>query len=144
MAYRDSEAATTDLQLLGVWVMDPALGGQESARHYLYGASQREENLDPLGEATYYAGRTDPVTDYGEHESVGVSMTLDIPHGPTWRTDLEDLRAFAMGKRVVHVRDNRGRALYGTLEGFRVSDQSWGSRVSFTVERRDFTVEVDA
>lgn len=142
MPYRDSAPGVTVLRLEGVWVMDPALGGQESARHYLYGASQREEALDTLGEATFYAGRMDPVTDYGEHEAYVFAVILDVPHGPTWRTDLEDLRAFATAKKVLHVRDNRGRAVYGTLEGFRVRDQAWGSQVSFTVERRAWTVEV--
>jgi hypothetical protein len=140
--YRDSAPATAVLRLQGVWVMDPALGGQESARHYPYGASQRQEALDTLGEATFYAGRVDPVTDYGEHEVYAFKVALDIPHGATWRTDLEDLRAFAEAKKVLHVRDNRGRAVYGTLEGFQVQDADWGSQVSFTVERRAWTVEV--
>ena len=142
MAYRDSAVTATVLPLHGVWVMDPALGGQESARNYPYGASQRQEGLDTLGEATFYAGRVDPVTDYGEHETYVFAVTVDVPHGATWREDLEDLRAFATAKRVLHVRDNRGRALYGTLEGFQVRDTDWGTQVSFQVERRAWTVEL--
>lgn len=142
MVYRDSLIGSTTLELQGVWIMDPATGGQGSARGYPYGAAQREERVDPMGEATYYAGRVDPVTDYGEHEYVSMAVTLDVPHGPTWQADLEDLRAFALGKRIMHVRDNRGRALYGTLEGFRIMDQTWGSQATFTVERRGYPVEV--
>lgn len=136
MAGTDSEPAEVTLHLAGVWIMDPEVG-EESVRRYLYGAGQREEDLDAMGEANFYAGRTDPVVDFGEHETYSFAVTVDIPHGPTWRTDVEDLRAFARAKRVLHVRDNRGRALYAYLERLRVRDQDWGSQASFTVVRAD-------
>lgn len=142
MTYRDSAPGTVTLVLHGVWIMDPARGGQESARNYPYGASQREESLDTLGEVSFFAGRTDPVTDFGEHEAYALAVTLDVPHGATWRADLSDLQGFAVSKRVLHVRDNRGRMVYGTLAGFRVTDMDWGSRVSFVIERRAWAVEV--
>lgn len=142
MPYRDSARVTTVLSLQGVWIMDPDTGGQVSARQYLYGKSQREESLDPMGEDAYYAGRKDPVVDYGEHEGYAFQVTLNIPHGPTWRTQVEDLRAWAMAKKVLHIRDNRGRALYCTLDGMRVRDTDWGSQVSFTATRASRVQEV--
>lgn len=135
MAYRDSVVAIATLQLQGVWIMDPDAGGQDTSRQYLYGAGQREESLDPMGDTAFYAGRTDPVVDFGEHESYSFQVTVDVPHGPTWRTDVEDLKAWGMAKKILHVRDNRGRAVYGYLDGVRVKDQSWGTQVSFTVTR---------
>lgn len=135
MAYRDSEPASITLRLQGVWIMDPGLGGQESSRQYLYGASQREESLDPMGEAAFYAGRVDPVVDYGEHESYSFPVTVDIPHGPDWRAQVEELKDWGMAKKILHVRDNRGRAVYGYLDGVRVRDTRWGSQVSFTATR---------
>jgi len=142
MATKDSATVTTTLALQGVWLQDPMVGDQESARHFPYGSAAREESLDPMGEETFFAGRTDPVTNYGEHEAYAVGVTMDVPHGPTWAQDLEDLRAFAGSKRVIFFRDNRGRALYGVLESFRIRDAAWGSQVSFTVSRRDHAVTV--
>lgn len=142
MPYRDSLPVATVLQLRGVWIMDPDTGGQVSARQYLYGRGQREESLDPMGEEAFYAGRMDPVVDYGEHEGYSFQVTLDIPHGPAWRTDVEGLRAWGVAKKVLHVRDNRGRALYCTLDGVRVRDADWGSQVSFTATRASRTQEV--
>lgn len=142
MAYRDSGPAVTVLQLQGVWIADPDAGGQESARNYPYGASQRDEGLDTLGEASFFAGRADPVVDFGEHEVHSFAVTVDIPHGPAWRTDLEDLRAWARARKTLHVRDNRGRAVYGTLEGLRMKDAPWGTQVSFTVTKTGRVQEV--
>lgn len=142
MAYRYSDPASTTLPLRGVWIMDPDLGGQESARQYLYGAAQREESVDPMGEAAYYAGRTDPVVDYGEHEAYSFRATVDIPHGPDWRAQVEELMGWGMAKKVLHVRDNRGRAVYGYLDGVSVKDTAWGSQVAFTVTRASRTQEL--
>lgn len=141
MPYRDSTTASTVLNVRGVWVMDPDLGGQESARQYLYGSAQRDESMDPMGEAAFYAGRTDPVVDFGEHESYSFGVTVDVPHGPDWRTQVEDLRTWGMAKKVLHVRDNRGRSLYGYLDGVKVRDAPWGSQVAFTVTRASRSVD---
>lgn len=142
MPYRDSARVPTVLQLQGVWIMDPDAGGQVTARQYQHGASQREESLDPMGEAAYYAGRTDPVVEYGEHESYSFGATVDLPHGPTWRTDVEDFRAWGVAKKILHVRDNRGRALYGYLDGVKLKDETWGTQASFTVTRASRVAEV--
>lgn len=133
MAFTESEAVEAVLELEGVWIHDPSTGGQESARQYLFGASQKSDSLDTLGEGRYYAGRADPVVDYGEHQALAVAVTIDVPHGETWRDDLDDLLAFAAGKATVHYRDNRGRAVYGQMTDFKRSDQSWGTQVGFTI-----------
>lgn len=142
MVYVDSEPATTTLQLRGVWIMEPDAGGEATARQYLYGKSQRDEALDAMGELSYYAGRTDPVADYGEHEAYVLTVTTDIPHGPTWREDVESLRAWGRARQVLHVRDNRGRALYGVLESLRLRDTAWGTQATFSVTRADRVREV--
>jgi hypothetical protein len=142
MAYTDSEPVTAELTLVGVWIHDPGAGGQDTSRSYPYGRSQRELALDMLGEANYYAGRTSPVVDYGEHDAVSFRVSIDIPHGPNWRTDLVDLRAFATGKQTLFFRDNRGRALYGQMEEFREIDQDWGTQVNFTVAQSHWDREL--
>lgn len=141
MSYTDSVPVETVLVLAGVWIHDPGTGGQESSRNYPYGASQREDALDTMGEGRYYAGRADPVVDYGEHQSWVVGCTIDVPHGETWRTDLEELEAFARGRTTIHFRDNRGRALYGQMVDFKRKDQDWGTSVSFSVTQSSWDVE---
>lgn len=142
MVYRDSVPVEGVLQLQGVWIMDPDQGGQASARGYPYGSAQREEALDAMGEASFYAGRTDPVMDFGEHESYSFSVTVDLPHGPAWRESVEDFRAWGVAKKVLHIRDNRGRSIHGTLGGMRLRDLNWGTQASFTVTKADRPLEV--
>lgn len=144
MPWTDSEVVEADLPLLGVWIHDPGAGGQDTSRHYLYGSAQRDDALDVMGEARYFAGRSDPVVDYGEHQALTVGVTLDIPHGPTWRADLDSLQAFAAGRTTVHFRDNRGRSLYGQLSDFKRKDAEWGTQVSFTVTQSAWDLETVA
>lgn len=139
-AYTDSAPVTTELELEGVWIHDPS-SAQDTGRHYPYGRSQRELAADAMGESSYYAGRERPVTDYGEHLATEFRVTVDVAHGADWRASLDDLRAFALGKRTVYVRDNRGRAIYAQLKGYREVDQSWGTQVSFTAVESHWTTE---
>jgi hypothetical protein len=88
-----------------------------------------------MGTASFFAGRRDPVVDYGDHEAAGVSVSIDLPHGPGYIQDLADILSWAARKRTVHYRDGRSRALYGTLDGLRRRDMAWGTQVSFTVTR---------
>lgn len=142
MPWADSESEVTSLGLLGVWIFDPEVGAESSVRVYLYGSSQREDSLDAMGAPGYYAGREFPVMDYGEHSSISVSVTVDIPRGESYFQDLEDLIAFAASKRTLHYRDNRGRSMYVTLDGMRRKDTSWGTQVSFTATRAHRDIEM--
>lgn len=141
MPYADSAPVVTELALIGAWIHDPAIGGEDSTRSFPYGASQRDDSLDNMGEAAYYAGRRDPVVDYGEHQAASVGVTLDVPHGVTWREDLDYLEDVASGRRTIHFRDNRGRELYGQVTGYRRKDVDWGTQVSFTVARSHWDTE---
>lgn len=130
MAYTDSEPVETELDLRGVWLHWPD-SPEESIRSYPYGADQKDDGLDMMGEARYYAGREAPVMDYGEHSGQAFGVVIDIPHGSTYRADLADLEAFARGRRTVYYRDNRGRAAYGQVEDLKRKDMPWGTQVSF-------------
>lgn len=142
MAYTESAPVEASLDLLGVWIHDPGTGGQDTTRHFPYGSAQRSDSLDAMGEGRYYAGRADPVVDYGEHQAVSVSVSIDVPHGVTWRADLDALEAFAAGKSTIHYRDNRGRALYGQVTDFKRTDQTWGTAVSFNVTQSSWDREL--
>src|SRR3546814_8025087 len=102
-----------------------------SADRFLYGKDTRSTSLDTIGTVQRFAGRVFPVTDFGEHEDEEISVSVDIPHGPTHRTEEADLRTFMEMKKTLYLRDNRGRATYGTMSGFNQADQAWGVSVGF-------------
>lgn len=137
MAFADSAPVVGRLDLVGVWIHDPddPVGTVQS---YPFGASARERTVDTMPAGNYYAGRQSPVVDFGEFEAEGISFSVQIPHGPTWRTDVARVRALASQKQTMLYRDNRGRVLPGVLSGYREQDQDWGTVVSFVVTRVDF------
>jgi len=134
-----SDPVEDTLDLLGVWLHDPT-DPAGTARNYPYGSAQRSSTLDIRGEGNFYAGRVDPVMDFGEHQEEIVDVTIDVPHGLTYRTDLDDLAAFAALKGTLVYRDNRGRAHFATMSDFHVSDQEWGSTVSFKMTRISYII----
>jgi len=136
MAYTDSEPVTATIGILGVWMHDPD-DPEGSIQNYPYGSAQRGTEYDAMGSGTFYAGRAHPVFDFGEHEAETVGVTIDVPHGTSYRADLDSLKAFAASKKALWFRDNRGRVVYGLVQDFSVNDQPWGASVSFTVEQSD-------
>ncbi len=140
-AYSDSESATVQLDLIGVWLHDPEIGGQLTVRHFPWGRSQRELAIGTLGETAFYAGRAAPVVEYGEHETGEFRVAIDVPHGADWLTQVEAARETARLKKTVLIRDNRGRALYAQIKDYRETDMDWGTRVSFLAETSSWDVE---
>lgn len=134
MAYRDSLPVVAQLDLVGVWVHDPA-DPAGTIRHYPYGSAAREQTVDVMGTALYYAGRTYPVVDHGPHAAESVSVSVQVPHGPDWRGAVDSLRELAHSRATILYRDNRGRSMPGVVSGYRESDQRWGTQVSLTVTR---------
>jgi hypothetical protein len=140
MPYRDSAAATATLTLQGVWLHD-ADAPDETVTQYPYGASMRETNIDAMGAGSYFAGRSAPVFDFGEHEAQSVPCGIDVPHGIDYTVTLATLEAWARLKKPMWFRDNRGRAVFGVMQGYRAMDQDWGSAVSFTIVEADIFIE---
>lgn len=134
MAYADSVVVTGGLSLQGVWLHDP-LDPENSTRVYPFGADSRESAVDVDAGGTQYAGREFPVIDYGEGGSEAETIRLQVPHGPDYQAQLEELRAWARARRTLYLRDNRGRNLRGHLSGLRSSDQPYGSDVQFVFTR---------
>jgi hypothetical protein len=140
MPTSDSDPETGTLGLVGVWLHDPD-DPEGTAANFPYGSASREHTVDSAGSPAYYAGRTFPVVDYGEHEEESVSIAIQVPHGSTYATDLETLDAFARSKRTVWYRDNRGRSFAGTITSYKVQDQKYGASVALVVTRVDHAVE---
>lgn len=131
MPYTDSDSAQITLQIHGIWLHEPS-DPQGTVRDFPYGEANHEDSFDSMGVGTYYVGRSSPVFDYGDPSSSSVSATIDVLNGSDYLTILDSLREFAAAKKELYYRDNRGRSMYGTMSGFKVSDQRWGAQVSFT------------
>lgn len=142
MAYSDSASATVTLPLIGVWLVDIIDIGALDPAYFPYGKAQRDHAIDVMGVGSFYAGRESPMFDYGEHIDVTYGFTIDVPNGSTYFSDLETLENYSKLKRSVWVRDNRGRAVYGNIYGFKVTDTAWGATVTFSVTQatRDVTL----
>lgn len=134
---KDSASATGSLTLTGVWLHDP-LDAPTSVRQYIYGKAARSNELDVMGQGTFYAGREFPVFDFGEYSQATVTVKIQVPHGTDWATELAELAAFAELRRTVCFRDNRGRRAFGAVGGFGIQDEEWGSTVTFTVATADY------
>jgi hypothetical protein len=132
--------ADRELSLQGIWLHDPD-DPAVTTRQFLYGKDNRSTAIDIKGVTQQFAGRVFPVTDFGEHEEEDLSVTVDIPHGPTHRIEEADLRAFAEMRRTLYLRDNRGRACYGTMSGYQQNDQAWGVTVGFKFGRVSLKIE---
>lgn len=132
--------ADTTLELQGVWLHDPA-DDAVTIRQFLYGKDTRSTAIETVGTEQRFAGRTFPVVDFGEHETEDYTITVDIPHGPTHRTEESDLRAFMEMKKTLFLRDNRGRATYGTMSGYNQADQAWGVTIAFKFGRVSYDIE---
>jgi len=140
--FQDSTPTQADreLDLSGVWLHDPA-DDAVTVRQFVYGKDSRSTSIDTIGTVQQFAGRTFPVTDFGEHEQEDMSISVDIPHGPTHYVEEADLRGFMEMKKTLFLRDNRGRAAYGTMSGFNQADQAWGVTVGFKFGRVSFDIE---
>lgn len=140
MPYMDSEPVEVTLPLIGAWIHDPD-DAEGTLAAFPFGSAQRSTDYDSMGSGSFYAGRTHPVFDFGEFEAETVGVTIDVPHGTTYRADLDTLKDFAASKKSVWFRDNRGRAIHGTISAFSIHDQAWGASVSFNVEQSDREIE---
>ena len=131
--------AITAPKLQGVWlhaVVDP----DDTERHYLYQAGARGETLTVQTVSLQFVGRTFAVTEFGGEESQAMGLGIKVPWGPTHDADVQWIRDALRARRVLCYRDNRGRLLFGTLDGsVKVSDALDGSDIDVTINRVDYT-----
>ncbi len=140
MPYTDSDPDTDGLQLEGLWLHDPD-DAEDTIVQYRFGRASRGTSIGTMPEGITLAGREFPIFDFGEHTSQVYSIKIDMPESETTQADLQTLIDFANTKKTLYLRDNRGRAAYGIIDGFSIGDTEWGSEVSFSFITSDYTVE---
>ena len=131
MPFTDSDSVDVSLPIRGVWLHDPD-DPEETVCSFPYGADQRSDSFDAMQAGAYYVGHTDPIFDYGDPSAFSVDVTVDVHHGSDYVENLALLREFAAMRKSLWFRDNRARAVHGSMSNLKVSDQAWGASVSFT------------
>jgi hypothetical protein len=137
MAIKDSAPVVGTLLLEGVWLHDPD-DPSNTATNYRYGRAARSTALDVEANALQFAGRVYPVYDYGEQQTENYSVRIELTDDEGGPAKLRSLEAFAVLRKTLMLRDNRGRRAYGNLEGYREDDQDYGTAVDFSFVRVDY------
>lgn len=109
-----------------------------TVRHFLYGGSNKSDNVATEGTELRFAGRTYSVWEYGEHLSEQVDVNIVVPFGDTHYEDLEYLREVVRSNLTWCYRDGRSRRVFGVINEVSIKDTQYGTDVSFTVARVEF------
>lgn len=133
-----SDIVTESVNFKGLWLHDPS-DVEGTLRQWPYGRAKAANQVTVASGTHHYAGREFPVIDYGLAREDVLTVDVDIPRGDNWewRTEVDALTEFALLRRSVMLRDNRGRVLHGAITNYQVSDQLWGSTASFSFTRLD-------
>lgn len=140
-------SATVDVvaKLTGMWFSIPEEPsfGQVS---FPYGGVGRQESYSLAKTGLQFVGRTYQVVDYGTSKARAIQITTQIP-GPAENDNYEQMKSAARhigeGPVIVLYRDQRGRKMYASVDGFSMTDVEMGSYdVSFTLNQVDFDESV--
>jgi hypothetical protein len=132
-----SDPVITSLPISGIWLHDPA-DPMDTVTNFPYGKSARSSAIDIAQTSLVFSGRRYPVTEYSDNQQDQFSVRVDIPNDENYFTALADMQSFAASRSTVMLRDNRGRAAYGSMSGYREDDQDWGVQITFTLARVDY------
>jgi hypothetical protein len=127
------------LQLQGVWVHDPE-NPDDSIQQYRFGKDNRSDDVEVHASEQFFAGRELPVYDFGEHTQDDSSYSVLVASGDDYHEKMQTLKSFVKSRRIVIVRDNRGRHSRGVILSVSKTDQPIGTEATFTVHRTDTTV----
>lgn len=131
----DSEIVVSDpVRLVGLWVHDPDNADQTSTQ-FMYGKDARGYDIELTSEHMQFAGREFGVTEFGEHRNDSFSVSVTVPHGPTYNSDRATLREMVLARKTMCYRDNRGVVIFGTASGLGEAQESHGSVFDFEVTR---------
>lgn len=97
--------------LRGVWLCDP-LDPENTKVNFQYNGHGASETYDVESTVTHYAGRSLPVTDFGD--AVNNTLTVDINTIDGDGTD-NALRNFVIARKLLLYRDHKGRRAFGTV-----------------------------
>src|SRR5690606_19300881 len=100
--FSESDIETTDpLQLEGVWIHDPE-DPEGTIHHFRFGRNNKSGSIEVGGTEPSFAGRTFPVSDFGDHEKYSISVTVQVLSGPDYALERRIGRKFAKSKKPLY------------------------------------------
>jgi hypothetical protein len=130
-----SDIVTTSApHLVGVWVFDP-LDPDGTERNYLH-VDARTVSVAPTESSITLAGSRDPLVEYGESTTVGVTAVITVPFGEEHDAACQWWEDAAENRRAINYRDNRGRLYWvALLGGYSPSDVRVGTTIPVVLQR---------
>jgi len=126
------------ITLSGVWLHDVD-DPENTVSRFQYDGKGRDADWQPECVLTQYAGRVNPVADFGEAESEKAVAQLQL------FTDIEynELKTLIKSKKTLCYRDSSGRKMFGVVRAFPVTDEkpSWYS-TTVEITKTDHTEAV--
>lgn len=132
----DSAPVAGTLCLAGVWIHDPA-DPAGTVSYWLYGTGRGDE-FESIAEGLYYAGRTFPVFDFGEHEAETLTVPIQVPRNDEHLFRTSEMRRMATSKTTLCIRDARSRRIFGVVTKVSRSDEKGSTNLNLTVTRVDY------
>lgn len=126
------------LVLTGTWIHDPTDSANTLYR-FIYNNDGGDERLTVESALTEFAGRVSPFPEFGTKEDYELTLELALEDD---RGDVDALRSFVESKRLLCVRDYKGRKLFTILPTFPLDVKPWGGRAKLRAVRVDYSEEV--
>ncbi len=128
-------------ELQGLWMHDPQ-DAEGTIIQFLYGGAVNAESVGVSSTALQFAGRQYPVYDFGDPQNNSFDVSIQVPFSDTWYDEIAALKALPLNRTTMCFRDSRSRVVFGVVLEVKFGDEMFGTKVSFTVVRNDYTEEV--
>lgn len=139
MAYADSSIqSTVSYPLTGSWMHD-VYSPENTARQFLFGSGERSKSVDTMGTQIALVGRQFPMIEFGKQEEANLSINVVIPNDEDHDDQVRSIREFIRLRSTYCYRDGRGELMFGTIVGGTITDETFGSTVSITLESNNYT-----
>lgn len=136
--FADSATASESVTLKGIWIHDVA-DSADTVHNFRYDQRGRSFSRSYESQSFRFAGRTFPVTEFGDGEDVNVRVLLQTMKD---EDDLEELRSLLARKATLCYRDERGRKVFGTADSLPENDHIWGDDTEFSMTATDHSEKV--
>lgn len=135
--YRDSQAVSSSITLLSMWLLDPL--DPESLHRFHYFEPGRSADRVFQGALMEFEGRKQYMAEFSEREQNKVNVVLQL------KKDSNDLEALhdLLGRRTALLyRDAKGRRIFGSIFVLTENETDYGYTVPLEVQAVDYKEEV--
>lgn len=122
----------TPLFLIGTWIHD-IKDPEGTVWQFLANQNAGDETWEADATLVVVAGRTLPVSEYGENEMRSISVTIQFDG----TVDRSKFKGLMERKAILCMRDKWTRMNFGVVRNYNYSPTSWGGYGTFTLEAVD-------